>query len=164
MKPVWEIWHERENQEITDEDIFTALKDFRKQGTQGIESLGMLKEFVESMEDSEVNVMYEEDSEATLEILYDTLGIREAYEKFRRIPEEDPFKKEREALVKQIDARNTELQHQNCELKQKLQYVTAEANELDDKNRELKQTIINLKAKLYDAAAAGFAADQIFTE
>ena len=158
-KAVWEI--EGLNNSAT--AIEKVMRDFREHGTKDMKSTEMLKKWLDGammLSEETLIEMYNEDPEEVLEMLYNCYGLREAYEIYRKIPQEtEDFHK-----AKEMEGR---LDHTREELKiccERMRSANEKCDRLDEENIRLKNESVQLKAKLYDAAAAGFDVNQIFSE
>lgn len=162
-----QIW-QQDGCGIDERSIRRVIGEFRENGVQGIESSSCLTAYIEKLSDSTLLEMYRIDSDVTLQIMVDCLGVREAFEKavFMAIATGSTFIAQTMAQQGWISQYNYA---EACKkYDERVAKAKAKADEAEDRMFEalrcqqaaeqeaeaLKFEIVTLKAKLYDTYEA----------
>lgn len=140
----------------TRETFCAVLKDFRKNGIQGIESAQQLTEWLASLTTGAIKEMCEIDKEATLQMLVDCFGVGIAFQKYiNTAPEICKQALENRGYIILIKA---EIENEMAEKRQRIEQLEADNAKLMDISVErservetLKKENENLKIALFDA-------------
>lgn len=129
----------------TDEStIRRVIGEFRENGVQGINSQQCLSNYIQKLSKEEIFAMYDIDEEVTLQILVDSLGVKEAFKRYCTVTTMLAPNMDRLAAVE------AELDNWQQEASARQQRI----EELTEKVRSQNYEIVTLKAKLYDTYEA----------
>lgn len=164
---VTQIW-QKEGCGTDSRTLRKVIEEFRENGVQGIKSSSCLTAYIEKLSDSTLLEMYRIDSDVTLQIMVDCLGVREAFEKavFMAIATGSTFIAQTMAqqgwisqynyaeACKKYDERVAKAQAEADEAQERMFEALRCKQAAEQEAEALKFEIVTLKAKLYDTYEA----------